>query len=90
MRVRYLNTVNMGDCFVGIWAPPNSLSKAMALKLLFPNISNQFKMPDLQEVPLHVAVAYDAYKGRLMPKSRYSLPVPRHSASEGAVVCIHP
>lgn len=73
----------MGDCFVGIWAPPNSLSKAMALKLLFPNISNQFKMPDLQEVPLHVAVAYDAYKGRyrkLMPESRFYAILPPKDA----------
>ncbi|CAG9768426.1 unnamed protein product [Ceutorhynchus assimilis] len=52
------------DLMFGIWAPPNSLSKAMVLKLLFPNLSNPFKIPDLKEIPLHVAVAYDAFKAK--------------------------
>ncbi|XP_050307499.1 uncharacterized protein LOC126744182 [Anthonomus grandis grandis] len=52
------------NVLLGIWAPPNSLNKATVLKLFFPSISTPFKMPDLKEQPLHLAVAYDAFKAK--------------------------
>ncbi|ERL84854.1 hypothetical protein D910_02278 [Dendroctonus ponderosae] len=52
------------NVLLGIWAPPNSLSRAMILKLLFPALSNPFKLPEQEEIPLHVAVAFDAFKAK--------------------------
>lgn len=47
---------------IGVWAPPNSMAKGMALKILFPNLSTPFKLPETKLIPPHVAVAYDAFK----------------------------
>ncbi|KAJ8942900.1 hypothetical protein NQ314_009875 [Rhamnusium bicolor] len=55
---------NEEDTLIGIWAPPNSLAKAVALKLLFPNLSAPYKLPETEPTPLYVAVAYDAFKAR--------------------------
>ncbi|XP_066156103.1 uncharacterized protein [Euwallacea fornicatus] len=52
------------DVLLGIWAPPNSFAKGMTLKLFFPNLAAPFMLPVVEEVPLHVAVAYDAFKAK--------------------------
>ncbi|KAL1491012.1 hypothetical protein ABEB36_011673 [Hypothenemus hampei] len=49
---------------LGIWAPSNALNKGTVLKLLLPTLSGPFKMPELEEVPFHVAIAYDAFKAK--------------------------
>lgn len=49
---------------IGLWAPPNSLTKGVALKILFPNLASPFKLPDAKIIPLHIAVAYDAFKAQ--------------------------
>lgn len=49
---------------LGIWAPPDQYSKALALKLLFQNLSAPFKIPNNEPPPLYVAVGYDAFKTR--------------------------
>lgn len=46
----------------GLWVPPNSLSKGMGLKWVFPSVSAPFRFPDEKPVPLHIAVGYDAFK----------------------------
>ncbi|XP_030752429.1 uncharacterized protein LOC115879656 isoform X2 [Sitophilus oryzae] len=55
---------NPDQVLLGIWAPSNALCKAAVLKLLFPNICDPKKIPVIKEIPLHVAVAYDAFKTR--------------------------
>ncbi|XP_060518186.1 thioredoxin domain-containing protein 3-like isoform X2 [Cylas formicarius] len=49
---------------LGIWAPGNCLARAMILKVLFPTISSPFLLPDVKEVPVHVAMAFDAFKAK--------------------------
>ncbi|XP_045471841.1 uncharacterized protein LOC123678729 [Harmonia axyridis] len=48
--------------FIGLWAPPNTRCKAMAIKLLFPSLGKAYKLPEFEHVPLHVVMAYDAFK----------------------------
>ncbi|KAJ8982019.1 hypothetical protein NQ317_007727 [Molorchus minor] len=55
---------NEDNTVLGIWAPPNKLAKATALKLLFPNLSGPYRFPDFVPTPLYVAVGYDAFKAR--------------------------
>ncbi|CAG9823404.1 unnamed protein product [Phaedon cochleariae] len=50
------------NILIGIWAPPNNLSKALALKHLFPNLSAPYKFPEVEPSPFYVAVGYDAFK----------------------------
>lgn len=38
----------------------------MVLKLLFPGLSAPYRLPHEDDVPLHVAVAFDAFKGCLI------------------------
>lgn len=62
----YFIFVTVRICFSGIWAPTNSLGKAMVLKLLFPGLSAPYRLPHEDDVPLHVAIAFDAFKGCLI------------------------
>lgn len=50
--------------FSGIWAPPNRNTKAYALKLFFPNLSNAYKFLETLPTPFHIAIGYDAFKAR--------------------------
>lgn len=40
----------------------------MVLKLLFPGLSAPYRLPHEDDVPLHVAVAFDAFKGCVIVK----------------------
>lgn len=57
-------TSDQGNPIIGLWAPPNSNAKALALKLLFPNLSAPYRLPEVPVVPPHVAMAYDAFKAK--------------------------
>ncbi|KAK9872264.1 hypothetical protein WA026_017065 [Henosepilachna vigintioctopunctata] len=59
---RFLRTDPDGRKFIGLWAPPNTRCKALALKLLFPSLSKAYKLPEVKHIPLHVAMAFDAFK----------------------------
>ncbi|XP_074042871.1 uncharacterized protein [Leptinotarsa decemlineata] len=52
------------NILIGIWVPPNQLNKAVVLKHLFPNLSANYKFPDVEPTPFYVAVCYDAFKTR--------------------------
>ncbi|XP_076270019.1 uncharacterized protein LOC143202402 isoform X2 [Rhynchophorus ferrugineus] len=65
LRLRKVEAEDDPDkVLLGVWAPPNCLCKASVLKLLFPGVCDPKKIPEVKEVPLHVAVAYDAFKAR--------------------------
>ncbi|CAH0558303.1 unnamed protein product [Brassicogethes aeneus] len=49
---------------MGIWAPPDSLTRGLALKILFPQMTAPFKLPEEIPVPPHLIFGYDAYKAR--------------------------
>ncbi|KAH1014044.1 hypothetical protein HUJ04_002944 [Dendroctonus ponderosae] len=70
----------------------------MILKLLFPALSNPFKLPEQEEIPLHVAVAFDAFKakdvfeisdkypGKVMSIGYFSSDVPGKANEEKIVI----
>lgn len=46
----------------GIWVPPNSKTRALALYMLFPNLTVPHVPPEPEPIPPHIAIAYDAFK----------------------------
>ncbi|KAF5275639.1 hypothetical protein FQA39_LY06751 [Lamprigera yunnana] len=48
----------------GIWAPPNNLVRATAIKLLFPKIYDPVALQEPIPEPPHIAIAFDAAKRR--------------------------
>ncbi|KAI4466131.1 hypothetical protein MML48_3g00010990 [Holotrichia oblita] len=46
----------------GIWVPPNSKTRALALYMLFPTHTVSHVPPEPEPIPPHIAVAYDAFK----------------------------
>lgn len=60
----YQKLLKNGNELPGIWAPTNSLCKAMALKWFFPNISGPHKLLEVEPIPPHLIIAYDAFKYR--------------------------
>lgn len=59
---KFMKTDPDDRLFIGLWAPPNTRCKAMAIKLLFPSLSKAYKLPEFKHVPMHVAMAFDAFK----------------------------
>ncbi|XP_044752415.1 uncharacterized protein LOC123312194 [Coccinella septempunctata] len=59
---KFLKTDPDDRIFIGLWAPPNARCKAIALKLLFPSLAKAYKLPEFKHVPLHVAMAFEAFK----------------------------
>lgn len=47
---------------MGIWCPPNSMTKAYALKSFFPNMVASLILPEPEPTPPHLVIAYDAYR----------------------------
>ncbi|KAB0797855.1 hypothetical protein PPYR_08848 [Photinus pyralis] len=48
----------------GIWVPPNSLTRATAIKLLFPKVYDPIALPEPVPIPPHIAIAFDSLKRR--------------------------
>lgn len=46
----------------GIWTAPNALARAIAVKVLFPRIYDPIALPDQEEIPPHVLMAFDCFK----------------------------
>lgn len=46
----------------GIWAPPNALARAIAIKVLFPRIYDPIALPQQEQIPPHVLMAFDCFK----------------------------
>ncbi|KAK5647084.1 hypothetical protein RI129_005548 [Pyrocoelia pectoralis] len=48
----------------GVWVPPNSLTRATAIKLFFPKVYDPIALPEPVPTPPHIAIAFDALKRR--------------------------
>lgn len=46
----------------GIWTPLNPETKVLSMKIFFPAITQKFDLPEPEEIPPHLIVAFDAFK----------------------------
>lgn len=46
----------------GIWTPLNPDTKVMAMRIFFSALTAKFDLPEVEEIPPHLIVAFDAFK----------------------------
>lgn len=46
----------------GLWAPPNTLTKGLAIKLLFPRAYETIALPEPIPIPPYIAITFDTFK----------------------------
>ncbi|XP_018319594.1 fibrous sheath CABYR-binding protein [Agrilus planipennis] len=54
----------LGPPVTGVWAPPNSYTRAFIIKNCFPKLHASIALEEPQPTPPHLAIAFDAFRRR--------------------------